>query len=147
MEKKQARKNVPLSRTLTKILRHTASKLGLDVASDGYVKIEDIVKIPAVAKFKPTMEILEDVVKHDNKKRLQISEDKQYIRAVQGHTIQACVSPINLLGNWRRRLDGSNNRCIEIPFSCAWIIYHKLEEHIQKWTVKNVSEPHSYIIV
>ncbi len=87
MEKKEAKKYIPLGRAITKVLRHTASKMKLEIKSNGYVKIQDLLKVPPIAKFKPTMEDLENVVKYDNKRRLQFSEDKEYIRAVQGHTM------------------------------------------------------------
>ena len=91
-EKKEARKYVPLGRALTKILRHTAVKLGLAIKPNGYVKISDIIKVPPILKFHPKMEDLEKAVKYDNKQRMQISEDREHIRAVQGHTMK-----VNLL--------------------------------------------------
>jgi len=87
-EFKEAKKLNPLSRAITKVLRHTAAKLKLKISADGYVEISDLFKVPPIAKFKPNMEILEKVVKYDNKGRMQISEDKKFIRAVQGHTIK-----------------------------------------------------------
>ena len=95
MEKKgksqEGKKYIPLSRALTKILRHTAAKAGLAIRPDGYVKIEDIVKVPTVAKFKPTMEVLHKVVQYDSKQRMEISADELDIRAVQGHTMKVCT--------------------------------------------------------
>ena len=87
-EKKEARKYVPLGRALTKILRHTAIAMHLKITPNGFVKIEDILKAPPVAKFKPTMIDIEKVVQYDNKQRMEISKDKQFIRAVQGHTMK-----------------------------------------------------------
>eukprot|EP00826_Nyctotherus_ovalis_P016971 TRINITY_DN14958_c0_g1_i5.p1 TRINITY_DN14958_c0_g1~~TRINITY_DN14958_c0_g1_i5.p1 ORF type:complete len:114 (-),score=26.43 TRINITY_DN14958_c0_g1_i5:630-971(-) len=88
LEKKGENRLYLLSRAMTKVLRHTATALHLSIKPNGYVKIEELVKVPPVAKFKPVMSDIEEIVKTDQKQRLEISPDSIYIRAVQGHTMK-----------------------------------------------------------
>lgn len=90
-EKKGNNRLYLLSRAMTKVLRHTATALHLSIKPNGYVKIEDLVKVPPVAKFKPTMPDIEEIVKADQKQRLEVSSDNIHIRAVQGHTMKVGI--------------------------------------------------------
>ena len=84
-----------LSRAITKVLRHTATALHLKIQPNGYVKIEDLVKVPPIARYKPTIAIIEQIVQNDGKQRFEISTDKIYIRAVQGHTMKVRIEKNN----------------------------------------------------
>ncbi|KAG9327464.1 hypothetical protein KVV02_000413 [Mortierella alpina] len=80
---------VRLSKALSWLLRHNAESQGVAIRPDGYVKIKDVLNH---SKFKGfTLDDILEVVDTNDKKRFQILEDangnKEYIRAVQGHSI------------------------------------------------------------
>ncbi|XAR63177.1 2'-phosphotransferase [Bertholletia excelsa] len=84
-----------LGRLLTRILRHMASELNLNMRSDGYVKVQDLLKlnIKSFANIPLRAHTVDDVreaVRKDNKQRLSLLEEngELFIRANQGHTIE-----------------------------------------------------------
>nr|XP_029123346.1 uncharacterized protein LOC105054773 isoform X1 [Elaeis guineensis] len=83
-----------LGRLMTRILRHMASELNLDIRSDGYVRVRDLLKLNMTTYAKVplrshTIEEVKEAVKRDNKQRFSLLEDngELLIRANQGHTI------------------------------------------------------------
>ncbi|XP_057742282.1 uncharacterized protein LOC130960821 [Arachis stenosperma] len=83
-----------LSRLLTRILRHMASELNLDMQIDGYVKVNDLLKLnmKTFANIPLRSHNIDDVreaVRKDNKQRFSLIEEngELLIRANQGHTI------------------------------------------------------------
>ncbi|CAA0813583.1 RNA 2-phosphotransferase- Tpt1 / KptA family [Striga hermonthica] len=84
-----------LGRLLTRILRHMASELNLEMRSDGYVKVQDLLKLNLktfanIPLRSHTIDEVKEAVRRDNKQRFSILEDngELLIRANQGHTIQ-----------------------------------------------------------
>ncbi|KAF9956711.1 tRNA 2'-phosphotransferase 1 [Mortierella alpina] len=80
---------VRLSKALSWLLRHNAESQGVAIRPDGYVKIKDVLNH---SKFKGfTLDDILEVVDTNDKKRFQILEgpngNKEYIRAVQGHSM------------------------------------------------------------
>ncbi|KAF1002343.1 uncharacterized protein LOC141701695 [Apium graveolens] len=85
-----------LGRLMTWILRHTASKFNLDIRSDGYVKVQDLLKLnlQTVANIPLNSHTIADVRKAviaDNKQRFSLVEEngELFVRANQGHTLKA----------------------------------------------------------
>ncbi|KAF9919766.1 tRNA 2'-phosphotransferase 1, partial [Linnemannia zychae] len=82
---------VRLSKALSWLLRHNAVSQGIAIRSDGYVKIADVLGHPKFKDF--TLDDIVKVVDTNEKKRFEILEgangEKEYIRAVQGHSIAA----------------------------------------------------------
>ncbi|XLS48722.1 hypothetical protein HN51_023080 [Arachis hypogaea] len=80
-----------LGRLLTRILRHMASELNLDMRSDGYVKVNDLLKLnmKTFANIPLRSHNIDDAVQNDNKQRFSLIEEngELLIRANQGHTI------------------------------------------------------------
>lgn len=81
---------VRLSRTLSWILRHGANQVGLAMAPDGFVLVEELL---ALAKMKgTTLEELRQVVETNDKQRFTMrareADGKLIIRANQGHSIK-----------------------------------------------------------
>lgn len=83
-----------LGRLLTRILRHIASELNLNMRSDGFVKVEDLLKLnlKTFAQIPLTSHTVDDIweaVRKDNKQRFSLLEEngELLIRANQGHTI------------------------------------------------------------
>ncbi|XP_020108972.1 tRNA 2'-phosphotransferase 1-like isoform X1 [Ananas comosus] len=88
-----------LGRLLTRILRHMASELNLDMRSDGYVRVRDLLKLNMTTYAKVplrshTVEEIKKAVKRDNKQRFSLSEEdgELLIRANQGHTVKTVTS-------------------------------------------------------
>ncbi|KAL2250931.1 tRNA 2'-phosphotransferase 1 [Sesamum indicum] len=92
-----------LGRLLTRILRHMASELKLEMRSDGYVKVQDVLKLNLktfanIPLRSHTIEDVREAVRKDNKQRFSLLEEngELLIRANQGHTI-ATVETESLL--------------------------------------------------
>ncbi|KAK6142899.1 hypothetical protein DH2020_023247 [Rehmannia glutinosa] len=84
-----------LGRLLTRVLRHMASELKLDMRSDGYVKVQALLKLNLktfanIPLRSHTIDEVREAVRRDNKQRFSILEEngELLIRANQGHTIQ-----------------------------------------------------------
>ncbi|KAI7853531.1 phosphotransferase KptA/Tpt1 [Circinella umbellata] len=91
------RETIQLSKLLSYILRHGATKHKLNMRPDGYVPLDDIL---GLAKFKSyTQENIEHVVKTNDKQRYKLIEidDKWMIRANQGHSLKNIVDQEQLL--------------------------------------------------
>lgn len=91
-KKKPVDKKVQISKTLAYLLRHGAEKEKLAIGSDGYVKLDDIMKRH---EFKyVTVEQIMEIVNNNDKKRFEVCTKPdenglncKFIRAVQGHSI------------------------------------------------------------
>ncbi|KAJ6939734.1 hypothetical protein NC651_006029 [Populus alba x Populus x berolinensis] len=88
-----------LGRLLTRILRHKASELNLNMRSDGFVKVEDLLKLNMktfanVPLRSHTDDDVKEAVRKDNKQRLSLLEEGEelLIRANQGHSIKTVES-------------------------------------------------------
>lgn len=78
------------SRFMSLILRHHPEKIGIRLDEHGWAKVDELIAgIAKTRKF--DMEILEEIVRTDNKQRYSFNDDKTLIRANQGHSIQVDV--------------------------------------------------------
>ncbi len=71
------------SKFLSLILRHQPEKIGLELDTNGWADINELIE--KSKKVKLTKELIVEVVAKDNKQRFIINDDK--IRANQGHSI------------------------------------------------------------
>ncbi|KAL1830234.1 hypothetical protein ACET3Z_008646 [Daucus carota] len=85
-----------LGRLMTWILRHTASKLNLEIRSDGYAKVQDLLKLDLytladIPLHSHTIADVREAVMADKKQRFSLMEEngELYIRANQGHSLKA----------------------------------------------------------
>ncbi|PCH44454.1 hypothetical protein WOLCODRAFT_76684 [Wolfiporia cocos MD-104 SS10] len=88
-----------MSKTLSWVLRHGTQSEGLAMRPDGYVRVDDLLKIPKMRDV--NLEQLEKIVKSDAKTRYHLlfepdkestsSEEIWWIRANQGHSIKTVV--------------------------------------------------------
>jgi len=81
------KKKEKMSRNLTKVLRHHARKIGLNVRTDGYVKVEELLKL---TRFKQlNIDHLKQITADCPKQRFGLTEepDGYYMRANQGHSM------------------------------------------------------------
>ncbi|RWR86661.1 Phosphotransferase KptA/Tpt1 [Cinnamomum micranthum f. kanehirae] len=88
-----------LGRMLTRILRHMATKLSLDMRSDGYVRVHDLLELNMttfanVPLKSHSIDDIKEAVRRDNKQRFSLLEEngELLIRANQGHTIEVIES-------------------------------------------------------
>lgn len=81
MDKNKTKK---LSKFLSLILRHKPEVGNIVLDNEGWTSIATLIE----KNPKYTMEILEDVVATNNKKRFAFNEDKTMIRASQGHSLK-----------------------------------------------------------
>lgn len=76
-----------LSKYLSMILRHKPEVIGMSLDKNGWCNIDELlIQMNKHGKV-ISREILEEIVRTDNKGRYAISNDKQLIRANQGHSI------------------------------------------------------------
>lgn len=73
-----------VSKYLSLILRHKPETIGIKLDQNGWVDVEELIQ---KMKIEINMQVLEDVVVTNDKKRFAFNEDKTKIRANQGHSI------------------------------------------------------------
>lgn len=95
--------NTNIGRYLSYLLRHHPEAAGLHVDEHGWADVDELICCINQQPHKSIdMELLDEIVKTDNKQRFSFSEDKKLIRANQGHSIPVDVEldekqPPNLL--------------------------------------------------
>lgn len=114
-----------LGRLMTKILRHEAEKLKLSMRGDGYVPVNELLKLKVktftgLPLCSHNVADVKEAVKNDNKQRLSLLEEngQLLIRANQGHSIKVVDSekllkpilsadevPVCVHGTYRRNLE------------------------------------------
>ena len=94
------RSDFTISRELSYLLRHGAEKAGLEMGSDGYVRLADILARRNFAGV--TVEDIQRVVTNNDKQRFRMEERESpdskkelYIKATQGHTLK--VADLSLI--------------------------------------------------
>ena len=79
-----------VSKFVAMILRHKPESIGIALDEHGWANVEEL--IAGIGKTEPfSMEMLEEIVRTDNKQRYSFNEDKTLIRATQGHSIPVDV--------------------------------------------------------
>nr|DAZ52527.1 MAG TPA: RNA 2'-phosphotransferase [Caudoviricetes sp.] len=80
-----------LSRYMSLILRHKPEVIEITLDEHGWASVNDL--ICGIEKNNPgfNMDILEQIVKTDNKQRYSFNDDKSLIRANQGHSVNVDV--------------------------------------------------------
>eukprot|EP00746_Dinoflagellata_sp_MGD_P137117 gnl/MRDRNA2_/MRDRNA2_70938_c0_seq1.p1 gnl/MRDRNA2_/MRDRNA2_70938_c0~~gnl/MRDRNA2_/MRDRNA2_70938_c0_seq1.p1 ORF type:complete len:344 (+),score=69.84 gnl/MRDRNA2_/MRDRNA2_70938_c0_seq1:127-1158(+) len=89
--KEEMSREEKLSRMLTSVLRHRAHEEGLWMSPDGFVGLDEVLRLRSFEKLNlHVAEIKRLVSKSDEKRRFMLREmdGKYYIRANQGHTIR-----------------------------------------------------------
>lgn len=77
------------SKYISYVLRHGAKEVGIDIDSQGWVLVSDLLASSVKAKQPITHEELTFIVENNNKKRFAYSEDGLFIRANQGHSSES----------------------------------------------------------
>ncbi len=82
--------DVKLSKGLSWLLRHNLHQFGLKPTKEGYVDVDDVLKIDKFRRY--TLRDVEAVVENNDKKRFAMRRCPEtgnwQVRANQGHTIQ-----------------------------------------------------------
>lgn len=76
-----------ISKFASKVLRHDPQYIGLELSSDGWASINQLLSGFEKKGLIITKQQLTDMVKNNGKQRFEVSGDKNRIRAVQGHSI------------------------------------------------------------
>jgi len=80
------------SKYISLILRHKPETIGITLDEHGWADVNEL--ISGVKRTHPlTMELLEEIVRTDEKQRYSFNEDKTLIRANQGHSIYNSLYP------------------------------------------------------
>ena len=79
-----------ISRYMSLILRHKPETIGITLDEHGWADVKELIKGISKTKFF-NMEILEEIVRTDNKQRYSFNEDNTKIRANQGHSVPVDV--------------------------------------------------------
>lgn len=89
--KKEYRKRLEsTSKFISLILRHKPETIGIALDEHGWARVDEL--IAGIAKSRDfNMEILEEIVRTDEKGRYSFNEDKTLIRANQGHSVSVDV--------------------------------------------------------
>lgn len=86
------KRNVILGKFISKILRHQPGLIGISLDEHGWADVQELIAGVRDAGHPDfDMAVLEEIVETNNKKRYSFSEDKQLIRANQGHSIPVDV--------------------------------------------------------
>lgn len=90
-----------LSKTLSYILRHGASSMGLQL-HDGFVYIDELLKLPQLRRY--NLQDIAHVVQSNDKQRFHMEVDpatgKHRIRANQGHTMEVAGLDLTPITDW-----------------------------------------------
>ena len=80
-----------ISRYISLILRHKPEVIGITIDEHGWANVEELIQ--GIEKNNPgfNKEILEEIVRTNNKQRYSFNDDKTLIRANQGHSIPVDV--------------------------------------------------------
>ena len=80
-----------LSVFISLILRHKPETIGIQLDEHGWANVDELISGISSTGRKIDMEILEEIVRADNKQRYSFNENKTLIRANQGHSIPVDV--------------------------------------------------------
>ncbi len=78
---------VPLSKFISKVLRHRPDKIGLTLDQHGWAMVDELIQCANRHNVKLTRTILDEIVATNDKQRFSYSQDGLSIRANQGHSI------------------------------------------------------------
>ena len=84
--------NNKTSKFISLILRHKPETIGISLDEHGWANVEELIDgINATGKHHLNMDLLEEIVRMDEKQRYSFNEDHTLIRANQGHSIPVDV--------------------------------------------------------
>lgn len=84
-------KSDKLSVFISLVLRHKPDAAGIQLDEHGWANVDELIEGINHTGRRIDMDILEEIVRTDNKQRYSFNEDKTLIRANQGHSIPVDV--------------------------------------------------------
>jgi putative RNA 2'-phosphotransferase len=81
-------RTVKISKFLSLVLRHKPEEIGIRLDPAGWVPVNDLLSACQAHGFSIRRDELEEAVRSNDKKRFAFSEDRQLIRASQGHSVE-----------------------------------------------------------
>jgi 2'-phosphotransferase len=91
-------REVRISKALTRILRHRAVSLSLNIRPDGFIELDAVLKCPALRKLSPNRDEIVAIVQKCDKKRFTVAQidGSLRIRANQGHSMKEVMDDVLL---------------------------------------------------
>lgn len=118
---KSLSRDFQLSKLLSYVLRHGASKFGIDIKPNGYVEIGKLLEIDQFRKQKFTLADVQRVVVNNDKNRFTIAKNGNgvlEIKANQGHSLKQVESleliEIKVASEIPIVVHGTYNRCLNL---------------------------------
>eukprot|EP00931_Biecheleriopsis_adriatica_P003178 TRINITY_DN10452_c0_g1_i1.p1 TRINITY_DN10452_c0_g1~~TRINITY_DN10452_c0_g1_i1.p1 ORF type:complete len:433 (-),score=82.37 TRINITY_DN10452_c0_g1_i1:85-1383(-) len=110
---------VKISKTLTQILRHKAQELNIEIRSDGYCGLAEVLACTWLQELECTRDDVQNVVETSDKQRFEMKEldGKEMIRAVQGHSMKVVMDEELL-----KKLEAED---ADLPQDCVHGTYRK----------------------
>ena len=85
-------RNNKTSKFIALILRHKPETIGITLDEHGWANVQELIDgINATGKHHLDMELLEEIVRLDEKQGYSFNEDRSLIRGIQGHSIPVDV--------------------------------------------------------
>lgn len=81
------RDSTKVSKFLSYVLRHKPDAIKLKLDENGWASVTELIE-KAQSQIELTPELIKQIVITNDKKRFSLSDDEQFIRANQGHSIQ-----------------------------------------------------------
>ena len=85
------KENTRISKLLSLVLRHKPETINITLDEQGWSNVQDLIVQLNKNNYAITFEMLEYVVKSNNKNRFSFNEDQTKIRANQGHSIDVAL--------------------------------------------------------
>ena len=140
--------DIKLSKFLSLILRHKPETIGITLDKNGWVDIKELIEKIKLSDRYIDIEILERIVREDDKNRYSFDEKKEKIRANQGHSIKVELNlkeviPTTILYH------GTATRFLESIREKGIIKGNRQYVHLSKdmETARNVGRRHGKVII
>lgn len=140
--------DVKLGKFLSLILRHKPETIGITLDKNGWVDVNELIEKIKLSGRYIDMEILERIVRENNKKRYSFDENKKKIRANQGHSIEVELNlkemiPPTILYH------GTATRFLESIREKGIIKGNRQYVHLSKdiETARNVGKRHGEVVI
>lgn len=132
-----------VSKSLSYVLRHHPEAIGIELEPGGWTRVDELLQAFARDGRPYTRDLIERVVAENDKQRFEFSEDREYIRARQGHSVEidlgyAPATPPDILYH------GTATRYLESIFNLGLIKDKRHHVHMStnKETMRTVGMRH-----
>lgn len=148
MEKTKNDKNKKLSVFISLVLRHNPGAAGICLDNHGWADVDELIKGVKRSGRKINWDILEEIVRTDEKGRYSFDEEKKKIRANQGHSIPVDVELEEKIPP-QYLYHGTANRSLKGIFEEGLKPMSRLYVHLSsdKETAKKVGSRHGKVVV